>query len=175
MYIVSRAEKQLCFEFGRSCLSLKFKSRERHCRVQLTFVLRSTHSTHDKVGLLRFCLFLGGSAVKPSSLCNGLVTGDALKVVSVTAGDVAEAYVIVPLYTNAGETGPLGPIGPIGTVLWSMVGNRIVHFLSISPCIGQSAPAAWDQWVYQCIRSGIGRLVDGNRRETRCAGEDVID
>lgn len=98
----------------QSYMSLEFKSRKRHCRVRLTFVLRSTHSTHDKVGLLRFCLFLGGSAVRPSSLCIGLVTGDALKVVSVTVGEVVEAYVIVPLYTNAGETGPIGPIGPLG-------------------------------------------------------------
>lgn len=27
-----------------------------------TLVLRSTHSWHDSVGLLRFCFFLGGSS-----------------------------------------------------------------------------------------------------------------
>lgn len=32
-------------------------------RKLLTLVFRSTHSSQDKVGLFRFCFFLGGSSV----------------------------------------------------------------------------------------------------------------
>ena len=34
----------------------------------LTLVLRSTHSWHDKVGLLRFCFFLEGSDASPAPM-----------------------------------------------------------------------------------------------------------
>lgn len=57
----------------------------------LTFVFLSTHSSHDKVGLLRFCFFFWGccscsAAVVPSSsYFMGAAEGEARKVDSVVA------------------------------------------------------------------------------------------
>jgi hypothetical protein len=52
----------------------------------LTLVFLSTHSSHDKVGLLRFCFFFEGSNPKPSSC----FIGDPLEVLSVAVGEIEE-------------------------------------------------------------------------------------
>jgi hypothetical protein len=41
---------------------------------QHTFVFLSTHSSHDRVGLFRFCFFFGGSDMEPSSFLIGELT-----------------------------------------------------------------------------------------------------
>jgi hypothetical protein len=56
---------------------------EKLWKSSLTLVFLSTHSSHDNVGLLRFCFFFGGPGVDPSSF----LMGDASKEVSVPAGD----------------------------------------------------------------------------------------
>lgn len=67
----------------------------------LTFVFLSTHSSHERVGLFRFCFFLGGSSKAPSSVLSS--AGEAEKVPSVVAGDMA-------VYTcKAGDMGITWP------------------------------------------------------------------
>lgn len=46
-----------------STLTLRVETLKDTTILLLTLVFRSTHSSHDNVGLLRFCFFLGGSEV----------------------------------------------------------------------------------------------------------------
>jgi hypothetical protein len=61
----------------------------------LTLVFLSTHSKQDKVGLFRFCFFVGGTCNDPSSF----LIGDPKLVLSVGVGDIA--------VKRAGGPGPI--------------------------------------------------------------------
>ncbi len=70
-----------------------------------TFVFLSTHSSQLRVGLFRFCFFLGGggSGNAPSSCLNRSIGGDAIKVLSVVAGEIAYcAWSILTLISALG-------------------------------------------------------------------------
>lgn len=77
------------------------------CRSLLTLVFLSTHSSHDKVGLLRFCFFLRGSAVEPCSFLVG--AGEAWKVDSVAVGETdgyeaGDVWAIWSMLLSDGDT-----------------------------------------------------------------------
>jgi hypothetical protein len=77
-------------------------------------VFLSTHSSHDNVGLLRFCLFVEDSHPTPSSF----FIGDVLKVeLSVAAG---ETDVDIPVGS--------GPLGSMVSVVHTLGGGTVQAF-----------------------------------------------